>query len=934
MPNNIVFNDRSLVVSHIQTFLKENYSNSVLPTNVYDKQTHEALINYLDQPNVVTMTDAEIGITDRFDEFNTMFTLKRGNDELLFTSKNITEAVFQFIDLYLEEIKEYVNSIGWEIKTYSDYVDYLYDINGDRKIDSIDLAMIKTYLETGSGLTPEQIEQADFDLDGEVTKNDYNILEEYIKTQKPYFIFKKQDRENFFPNKDMIKFINLFSNDFYFYKAIKDGKGEDGKIHDNTEGIYKICCIKCKPGTTYTIAHSSSITQRLVIGSMVTNKRNIELLRLQNVVDINLAPGTPTLYTTSSKDDGQTTSRDAQYIMIQCASNIEDYSGLDEITIPLMLGDINMDGKIDNVDRRLLADYLYYPEGDPNRPILTRKQMAACNINNRKDRKDDGTYSDITEEDLEMLVEYLNGDRPSLGTIDYKYYVPKNVNELNNVASLLVIEGNQIEKETGEVKECEVQILHEEQRTKIESEYYELNYQSTVTINIDYEESETEGYDELIAGFNIEEIRGNSLVNYYDRTKKISPTKPAEVDSLVELVMKVNDKTTTTDLSQYKMRRIGTIYDRIFQQNESYVYNKRIDELQSVDMNFTRQTTLNGFTYYRSTVTIFDPVSSNDLTADIFSNKFEIVPADDILNQVFTNDYEMAIDKFGRVLLFIVDLKINELEADGLAWIRRNPFYIIGKLKTETLVDLGNTLPFIELEKDQGNEITFGSETCPPSLVCLTAELIGINKAYIETNLTPFPVTVSTIGLDFTSFMNYPWIVHHKFIPYLLGQCVTPYSRTEEITYLQNLIGDVYLDYKDKFIPGVYSEDLRALVEKFQRSYVSYGRGDLNVDKSINQIDIKLLEDYLDGTGELSPTQLKYADVNGDTVVDVKDLNIMYKEYRGINDDLKSFDIDFIFGWLDPQTEIRMERLINNKLYKSKHMIGWNDQRTEQYWKE
>ena len=147
-----------------------------------------------------------------------------------------------------------------------------------------------------------------------------------------------------------------------------------------------------------------------------------------------------------------------------------------------------------------------------------------------------------------MLIEYLNGDIPTLGTIDYKYYVPKNVNELNNVASLLVVEGNQIEKETGEVRDCEVQILHEERRTIIESEYYELNYQSTVTINIDYEESETEGFDELVAGFNIEEIRGNSLVTYYDRSKRISPTKPAEVESLTELVMIVNEKETKTDL--------------------------------------------------------------------------------------------------------------------------------------------------------------------------------------------------------------------------------------------------------------------------------------------------------------------------------------------------------------------------------------------------
>lgn len=926
MANNIKFNDRSLTVSYIQTFLKENYSNSVLPTNVYDLQTHEALIKYLEQPNVVTMTEAEIGLIDSFEEFKTLFTLKRGNDTLTFTAKSINQTVLSFMDIYYQEIEDYVKSIGWKISSYGNYIDYTYDLNGDKRIDNIDKIMLRNYIDTGNGLTPEQIKQADFNLDGVTDLTDYQILEQYLETQKPYFIFEKEDRENYFPNKDMLKFINLFSNDFYFYKAIRDGSKEDDKVHDSLGGKYKICVIKCKPGTTYTIAHSSSITQRLVIGSMVTNKRNLEVSKLQNVVEINLAPGTPTLYTTSSEKDGQLTSRDAQYLLIQCSSNIEDYSGLEEVTIPLMLGDINMDGKIDNVDRRLLADYLYYPEGDPNRPVLTRKQLAACNINNRKDVTKSGNYEDITNEDLELLVEYLNGDRPSLGTIEYKYYVPKEVNELNNVASLLVIEGDQIEKETGETKECEVQILHEEQTTVLKSISDELPQNTEIKINLDYQDSQGVGFDEVLSGFNIDEVQGNLEIEYYDRTNKVSPAKPAESKGVTELKILVNDSEVTTDLSNYKLRKVGTTYDRLFRQENKYIFNKRIGDAQSIDLFFTRQTTVGGFTYYRSNVTTFSPTSNNQV-AEIFSNKFEIVSADDILNQTFTNDYEMAIDKYGRILLFIYDLRINELEADGLAWINKNPFYIIGKLRTESIEEVGNKPIFIPLKKQGDNTVSTKVDTCQPSLIRITSQLIGKINAYIESNLTPFPCMISTIGLDFTSFMNDPWIVHHKFIPYLLGQSITPYSRSEEITYLQNLIGDLYPDYKNKFIAGEYSELLRSLVEKFQRSYVSYGKGDLNVDGSINKVDITMLEEYLQGIRELSDTQLNFADVNNDTKIDINDLNIMYKEYRGINDKLKTFDIDFIFGWLDPQTEYRIEKILNDRIYSSKHMIGWNDQR-------
>ncbi len=914
MSNNICFNDNSFIVSYIQSFLRENYSNSILPTNVYDLQTHEALIDYLQQPNIKEMNEAEIKYTETFPELKTMFTISLGADSITFTSKKINKNTSDYLSNNFELFKEVSYNLGWEIESYNDYVNSIYDINNDNSVDDTDRLLLQRYLETGKGLSDELLEKCDFNNDGKVNYDDYNLLVEYITNEKLYITFKRQDKINYFPNQDMLKFINLFTNDYYFYKSIND-ENQQEIIHDNLTGEYKVCIIKCKPGTTYTIAHSSALSQRLVIGSMVTNKRNIGALKLRNVIDTVVNPGNAITYTTSSESDSKS-SRDAQYIAIQCSSNIEDYASLQEVVIPLKLGDINQDGNIDNIDRKLLADYLYYPEGDSRRPTLTKKQLAACDINN------DGK---ITNTDLEWLVEYLEGDRVSLGTIEYKYYIPKEINELNNVASLLVVEGNLIEEYTSEVKDCEVNIFHEEQRTNLYTSSESFLDVENIEVDIDYTDPST-GYDVIEHTFDFLEIKGNTNIEYFDSTETISPSTPSEVSNLLDLSISVNNSTPKEmDLLSTKLCKVNEVYDRIYQQQNKHYYNKKIDEVFSNKLSWTRQVTQNGYSYLRSNMTEFKPVSSESLEANIFSNKFKVVPVQDILDEVFTNDYEIAVDTYGRLVLYSRDIN-NSFEADMMSWLSNNKFYVLGELNTETINEVGLEVPNLLLHTGK-NKIQLSSQTCLPLEVTIKADVTGIVKSYTEQNITSFPVTQSPIGINFESFTKDPWIVHHKFISYLLGQAVTPYSRSEEITYVQNLVTDIYLDYKNTFIPGIYSEELRKLVERFQREYYYYNKGDLNIDNKVNLVDIKLLDDYLRGEGELSENQIKLADTNSDEKLDIEDLNIMYKSFRGINDYLKRFEIEFMFGYLDPATEYRMQKVISQRLYKTKHMVGWNDSR-------
>ena len=52
--------------------------------------------------------------------------------------------------------------------------------------------------------------------------------------------------------------------------------------------------------------------------------------------------------------------------------------------------------------------------------------------------------------------------------------------------------------------------------------------------------------------------------------------------------------------------------------------------------------------------------------------------------------------------------------------------------------------------------------------------------------------------------------------------------------------------------------------------------GDLNDDGKIDQDDIKILEDYLNGKKDLTENQRKCSDLNKDGVIDEKDLKILY----------------------------------------------------------
>lgn len=622
---NINFGTNNYIVRYLQTFLKDNYSKELVVTGIFNEDTHNALINYLNLPNVEQMFDVEKDLLDKFPDLNRLFFITRNNDEFLFTSKVIDKETSDYITLMISKIRSFLESVGWIVEEYKENVNWNYDINGDDSVDDMDSRLLYSYIYNGTQLTPEQLEKLDVNNDGIVDKDDLKLLNDYLINDKLFIRIKSSGRENYFPNKDMIPMINLFPGTFLYNKAFRGGKKTQDFIDDDETKSNKICLIKCDPDMQYTIAHGSKETSKLIIGSYTGKRTNLSATKVKNVKEIDLVSGDPYVYTTTS---------DATYLVIQCSSTMGHISKPKAITIPIKLGDINFDGKIDELDKKLLADYLFYPEGHPNRPIFTNKQKVAADINNN---------GKIDQDDMVALNNYLknNSGGINLGERDYTYYAAPDIQEGDKIARLLIIKG--------------------------------------------------------------------------DATKEVIGSK------------------------------------------------------------------------------VFNGIN----------------------NQVTKNKY----------------------------------------------------------------------------------------------------------GINFNAFRENPWIVHEKFIPYLLGIAIHKYSRSEDITYVQDILKELYPETANNYIAGHYSDDMRKLVLKYQMSMFNIKAGDFDADGKITNIDEQILREYLDGERQLSPSLLDIADLNNDKVVDESDYEMLQKYRQGIIDDLNVYTIPFYLGWVDVQTEALMLRDIGSE--KSINEVGW-----------
>lgn len=439
---NIKFGMDNFYVRYLKRFINHELDMPTSLLGKFDKNDLKQIIKYLNLPNVKTMFQVQKEIKTKFTQLYSLFTMQMKDDVITYTSKNIDSTTSQFIKDNIENIKDYCESVGWLVSDYSDWIDISKDINNDGSVDTLDREILTNIILNGRIYDPDTMSRADLNLDGYVTDEDLSLLDKYMNTGKLYLSIKKSSRKNYFPNKDMLVFINQFDGTFLQNYAIRDGRSDtiDDVVHPNNDGIFKVGLYECQPGQKITISHNNSQPVRLVIGSSpATLKSNLtnESFMLKNVIDVTLKSGDSIQYTCASKDG--VGGIDAHYVCIQCPSNYSGIDGTKTKTLQLDTGDINFDGKIDMEDYHLLASYTATGPGtEKYHWNPTPKQLAVMNC--RKDETDPG----ITVRDAEYLYRFINND-PAIPSLGFSYFDITESADYDlgpNVENLLIVDGH------------------------------------------------------------------------------------------------------------------------------------------------------------------------------------------------------------------------------------------------------------------------------------------------------------------------------------------------------------------------------------------------------------------------------------------------------------------------------------------------------------
>lgn len=437
---NIKFGMDNFYVRYLKRFLNHELDMPTSLLGAFDKNDLQQVIKYLNLPNVKSMFEVQKEIQQKFIELKTLFNMRMKDDYIIYTSKNIDNQSSEFLKQNIDNLKDYCESVGWEISDISDWVDMSKDINGDGNVDNHDRQIISDIIAGNTKkYSSDIIQKADINLDGYVDYSDLALLDNYMNNGKLYLAIQQSNRKNYFPNKDMLVFINQFDGTFLYDWAINDGSSDnrDDQPHPSN-GSYKIALYACKPGQKVTIAHNSTQPVRLVIGgSRAHLKADIGNFELSNIVDITLKSGDYIQYTCTSKDEN--TGPDVNFLCIQCPSTYGNLSGSKKQTLQLDTGDINFDGKIDMEDYHLLARYTATgPGSEQYKWTPTPKQLAVMNC--RKDETD----PNISVRDAEYLYRFIQGDPkiPSLGFSYYDIEVSADYDSGVNVSNFLIIDGH------------------------------------------------------------------------------------------------------------------------------------------------------------------------------------------------------------------------------------------------------------------------------------------------------------------------------------------------------------------------------------------------------------------------------------------------------------------------------------------------------------
>lgn len=157
-----------------------------------------------------------------------------------------------------------------------------------------------------------------------------------------------------------------------------------------------------------------------------------------------------------------------------------------------------------------------------------------------------------------------------------------------------------------------------------------------------------------------------------------------------------------------------------------------------------------------------------------------------------------------------------------------------------------------------------------------------------------------SVNIPFSEFTTDPWAIHDKFFNYLFGMAVHKYSNSEDITYVQKLLSEVYPEsYYDNnfFTVGSYTEDMRQKMKAYQGKQIHYTTGDLNKDNKVDEKDVTIMRQYVDDCADytkvckylidpiqypLTREEIEAIDRDGDGYITEADRKIMNNELNEI----------------------------------------------------
>lgn len=379
--SHINFGDTGLLVQYIQNFLKDNYNKNIHLSDEYDKETHQALIEYLKLPEIISANEIKDKLlqTFTFKEDKPPHKLINGGgiwnfnfdmtpNSITFWNRDINQCfngAIEFISGYMDEVNEFCRNYGWKL---IDYTSFKYN------------------------------------------KNDNNSIHR-IK-----FTIAQEDRKQLLPANDVLKMINLSMSNYLLGKCFLDENNAYHGFIQNSD-VYKISYIPAKPGETFTISHGYKYPCELAIG--YTNRTLLELKHedlssVENIVSHlaksrygELNPGSYEVYTIP--EDAECT-----YLLIQMPYKNNLISPTSQ-SIKVKIGDINQDGKITydendpNSDYRILKDYVEaIKEGKPHRN-LSGPNLLAANINQDFDVNGDPIINEMDVEIFKNRIISLKG---------------------------------------------------------------------------------------------------------------------------------------------------------------------------------------------------------------------------------------------------------------------------------------------------------------------------------------------------------------------------------------------------------------------------------------------------------------------------------------------------------------------------------------------